>query len=228
MRARYRADLALLDRSLRAAGLRARSPIRSCATRSRRVDVFGFHLASLDLRQHSGVHDRVVGELLARGGRPGYLDRDEAGRRAVLGELLAQPIAPVRDREALTAETREVLATLDVVGRARRELGRARVRALRRQLHPRGLGPARGRVPRARRGPRARRAPARCRCSSSSRISSAREQIATRRCSPHPVLRDRARRRARGHGRLLRLRQAGRLRRVGDGAAARAATRSPA
>jgi phosphoenolpyruvate carboxylase len=119
---RYRADLAVLDASLRAGGLAALAD-RELRDALRRVDVFGFHLASLDLRQHSGVHDRVVGELLARGGRPGYLDADEAGRRALLTDALARPIAPVRDRDALTAETRELLATLDVVGRARRELG---------------------------------------------------------------------------------------------------------
>ncbi|HSN25721.1 MAG TPA: phosphoenolpyruvate carboxylase [Kofleriaceae bacterium] len=120
--ARYRADLAVIDRTLRAAGFEkvANQELRDAL---RRVDVFGFHLASLDLRQHSGVHDRVVGELLTRGGRPGYLDLDEAGRRRVLGDVLAQPIAPVRDREALTADARELLWTLDVVGRARRELG---------------------------------------------------------------------------------------------------------
>jgi phosphoenolpyruvate carboxylase len=32
------------------------------------VDVFGFHLAALDLRQNSDVHERVVAELLARAG----------------------------------------------------------------------------------------------------------------------------------------------------------------
>jgi phosphoenolpyruvate carboxylase len=120
--ARYRTDLAVLDRTLRAAGF-AKVANQELRDALRRVDVFGFHLASLDLRQHSGVHDRVVGELLARGGRPGYLELDEAGRRALLGEVLAQPIAPVRDREALTADARELLWTLDVVGRARRELG---------------------------------------------------------------------------------------------------------
>ena len=35
----------------------------------RAVDCFGFHLATLDLRQNSDVHERVVGELLDR--RPG-------------------------------------------------------------------------------------------------------------------------------------------------------------
>jgi phosphoenolpyruvate carboxylase len=120
--ARYRADLTVLDRSLRAAGF-ATIADQDLRDALRRLDVFGFHLASLDIRQHSAVHDRAVGELLARGGRPGYLDADEAGRRKLLGEVLAAPIAPTRDRDELTAETREVLATLDVVGRARRELG---------------------------------------------------------------------------------------------------------
>jgi phosphoenolpyruvate carboxylase len=119
---RYRADLAILDRALRGAGFAAiaNQDLRDAL---RRVDVFGFYLASLDVRQHSSVHDRVVGELLARGGRPGYLDLDEEARRKLLGEVLATPITPVHDRDVLTAESRELLATLDVVGRARRELG---------------------------------------------------------------------------------------------------------
>ena len=80
--ARYRAR-SRGPRSHAARGrLRRRSPNQELRDALRRVDVFGFHLASLDLRQHSGVHDRVVGELLARGGRPGYLELDEAGRRA--------------------------------------------------------------------------------------------------------------------------------------------------
>ncbi len=120
----YRGELAVLDRSLRAAGF---APIADQDLRDarRRADVFGFHLASLDIRQHSGVHDRVVAELLARGGRTGYLAQDETGRRAALGEVLAQPLAPERDRSGLSAEAQEVLATLEVVGRARRELGPA-------------------------------------------------------------------------------------------------------
>ena len=39
----------------------------------RSVDVFGFHLATLDLRQNSDVHESVVAELLARAGvHPDY------------------------------------------------------------------------------------------------------------------------------------------------------------
>jgi len=118
----YRDELAILDRALRAVGLAAVAD-QDLRDAIRRVEVFGFHLASLDLRQHSGVHDHVVGELLARGGRPGYLELDEAGRRAILGEVLAAPIAPVRDTRGLSPDAQELLATLEVAGRARRELG---------------------------------------------------------------------------------------------------------
>ncbi len=118
----YHDELELLDRSLRAAGFAAiaNQDLRDAL---RRVDVFGFHLASLDVRQHSGVHDRVVAELLARGGRAGYLEQDEAGRRRLLGEVLARPITPERDRDGISPEGQEALETLEVVGRARRELG---------------------------------------------------------------------------------------------------------
>src|SRR5262249_29098311 len=118
----YRAELALIDRSLRAAGFAAIAD-EELRDALRRVDVFEFHLASLDLRQHSAVHDRVVAELLARGGVAGYLGLDEPGRRAALRGLPAGRGAPVHDRDALSADPREVLSVLDVVGRARRELG---------------------------------------------------------------------------------------------------------
>src|SRR5262249_28488157 len=65
----YVEDLELLDRTLRSAGFAAIAD-QDLRDAIRRAEVFGFHLASLDLRQHSGVHDRVVAELLARRGRP--------------------------------------------------------------------------------------------------------------------------------------------------------------
>jgi phosphoenolpyruvate carboxylase len=120
--AAYLHDLELLERTLTRAGFGgvARAHLRGC---QRRALVFGFHLASLDLRQHSSVHERVVAEVLAAGGRAGYVDLDEDGRRALLAETLARPVPPVADRRALGAEAQELLATLDVAGHARRELG---------------------------------------------------------------------------------------------------------
>jgi phosphoenolpyruvate carboxylase len=46
----------------------------------RAVDVFGFHLASIDLRQNADVHERTVAELLDVAGASTYMDLDEAGR----------------------------------------------------------------------------------------------------------------------------------------------------
>lgn len=120
--AQYRADLEVLDRSLRAAGFAAVAD-QDLRDAIRRADVFGFHLATLDIRQHSDVHAQAVAELLAQGGRPGYLAANEADRRAMLDSVLAAPSISIRDRSALSPQTAELVATLEVVGRARRELG---------------------------------------------------------------------------------------------------------
>ena len=55
----------------------------------RAVQVFGFHLAPLDLRQHSGIHEQVIAELFQVGAqREGYGALDESERRRwLLGEL---------------------------------------------------------------------------------------------------------------------------------------------
>ncbi|MGC3996274.1 MAG: phosphoenolpyruvate carboxylase [Anaeromyxobacter sp.] len=122
--AAYLADLELLQRTLTAAGLGRLARGRLEDAR-RRAEVFGFHLATLDLRQHSDVHARAVGELLARGGTPGYAQLPDAKRTALLAELLSRPALPAADPRGLSPEAREVLSTLEVVGRARRDSGPA-------------------------------------------------------------------------------------------------------
>ncbi len=120
----YVADLDLIDASLRRARLGGLADGRLRDVR-RRAQVFGFHLATMDIRQHSAEHERAVAELLrAGGGSDQYSSLAEEGRIALLARLLdrAELSAP-RDRSALSPETRELLATLDVVGRARRDQG---------------------------------------------------------------------------------------------------------
>ena len=58
----FKADLDVLDRSLIAnnSGVIARGRLRLLR---RAVDCFGFHLARLDIRQNSAVHERTVAEL---------------------------------------------------------------------------------------------------------------------------------------------------------------------
>ncbi len=122
----YQRDLALLERSLVVAGYArlAQGPLRAAR---RRADVFGFHLASLDLRQHSAIHEQAVGELISVAGlhaQGAYEQLDETARCRLLHELLANPESLVpASRTLLSSGTQDILATLDMVGRARREQG---------------------------------------------------------------------------------------------------------
>ncbi|HEX9207244.1 MAG TPA: phosphoenolpyruvate carboxylase, partial [Steroidobacteraceae bacterium] len=82
--AEFAADLDVIRRSLEGHGsaLLARGRLRRLRSA---VKVFGFHLAAVDLRQNSDVHERVVNELFAAA-RPEvrYASLDEAGRVRVL------------------------------------------------------------------------------------------------------------------------------------------------
>ncbi len=83
------ADLALMADSLRSHGSAALADGR-LARLQRAVQVFGFHLAAVDLRQNADVHVRTVAELLARAGRcADYLALGEHERVALLAEELA-------------------------------------------------------------------------------------------------------------------------------------------
>ncbi|MBX9651707.1 MAG: phosphoenolpyruvate carboxylase [Xanthobacteraceae bacterium] len=80
----FKADLDILYRSLVSnnSGVIARGRLRLLR---RAVDCFGFHLASLDIRQNSAVHERTVAELIDAA-TPGmsYLALNEEARVALL------------------------------------------------------------------------------------------------------------------------------------------------
>lgn len=87
----------------------------------RRVRAFGFCLASLDLRQDSLVHRRVVGELM---GEPGFGELDAAARTARLDRALdGRPQIP----DDLSEETERTLELLRTVADMRRCHGEAAV-----------------------------------------------------------------------------------------------------
>ena len=81
----------------------------------RAVDTFGFHLARLDMRQNSSVHERTVGELLKTAGVcADYAALDEDARIALLvselghGRLLHSPYETYSEE---TAREFEILLT---------------------------------------------------------------------------------------------------------------------
>ena len=123
--AEFAAELEIIRRSLDAhdSALLARGRLRRLR---RAADVFGFHLAAVDLRQNSDVHQRVVSELFAAA-RPDidYSSLDEAGRVRVLAEELATPRLLSSPYVEYSAETRSELAILQTTAQMHRRYGAA-------------------------------------------------------------------------------------------------------
>ncbi|AZY51355.1 phosphoenolpyruvate carboxylase [Bordetella avium] len=93
------------------------------------VSVFGFHLATLDLRQSSDVHERVLTELFARaGGPPRYDLLDETERVQLLRDELATARPLASPWLEYSEDTRRELAILRAAAAARRRYGRAALR----------------------------------------------------------------------------------------------------
>ena len=111
----FRADLDLVARSLEAAGLGDLAATGALADARVRAETFGFHLAALDLRQHSAVHEAAVADLLRRAEvEPDYAALDEPARVALLTRELKNPRPFVRLGGAVGEEADRVLGALRV------------------------------------------------------------------------------------------------------------------
>lgn len=121
----FERDLGLIELTLRQGqGERAaRAFVRPLRYRAR---AFGFHLAPLDIREHSRVHEAAVADLLRYAGvTDDYLALSEEARVALLARELAsrRPLAPP-DAE-LAPETQRALAFLQVFKQVQRKFGPA-------------------------------------------------------------------------------------------------------
>jgi phosphoenolpyruvate carboxylase len=116
-------DLGVIEESLaRHGGQRlVRGRLRAL---KRAAQVFGFHLAPLDLRQHSAVHEQVVAELFALGAhREGYAALDETQRRDWLLAELALPRLLRSPFLTYGADTEKELRILDTAAELQRRYG---------------------------------------------------------------------------------------------------------
>jgi phosphoenolpyruvate carboxylase len=68
----------------------------------RRVKTFGFHLATLDLRQHAEVHHRVIGQGLDD---PGWMERTPAERHDLLVNAIERDAGTKMELDALGKRT---------------------------------------------------------------------------------------------------------------------------
>lgn len=85
-----------------------------------RARTFGLHLAALDIRQHSNVHETVVAELLRLAGVCGnYEELEEGEREELLSALLQQPQPLLPETAQLSDVARELLATFRLIRGAR-------------------------------------------------------------------------------------------------------------
>ena len=112
----FEADLLLIADSLRTnrghhAGLNA---VTSLLYRAR---TFGFHMATLDIRQHADVHRRVVGEAL---NESGWEQRSEAQIVTRIKDALYRRESPVG---RLSSEARRTLAVFQTIAHCRRKYG---------------------------------------------------------------------------------------------------------
>jgi phosphoenolpyruvate carboxylase len=114
--AQFQRDIDLVAESLAAhrgrhAGL---FPLRRL---QRRIATFGFHLATLEVRQHSGIHHAVLAQALAE---PDWLSMSPAARHARLSDLIARDIGP---RVELDATGKRTLAVFEAMLQCRRRYG---------------------------------------------------------------------------------------------------------
>lgn len=115
-------DLRLIESSLlqnkgeRLAGGRLAELMRS-------VQIFGFHLATLDLRQHSARHRAAMAEVLERIKLASdYEGMAETAKVALLSREIAS-LRPLTARLDFSPETNETVALFRLIPRARQEAG---------------------------------------------------------------------------------------------------------
>lgn len=119
-----RRDLVTVAQGLASEGSGALATGGALGRLIRAVETFGFHLATLDMRQNSDVHQRVVAELLKVAGvEPDYAALDEYARIALLRRELASN-RPLGTRfSEYSEETASELAIVQAAADAHRIYG---------------------------------------------------------------------------------------------------------
>jgi phosphoenolpyruvate carboxylase len=120
----FAADIELIRDSLRA-NRGTHAGLLNVERLLRRIQTFGFHLVTLDVRQDALLHRRVMGELL---NCADWEQREPVHRAEVLAHLLASGGLPEPgEHQALSPEAAEALAVFRAISGARQHYGAAAI-----------------------------------------------------------------------------------------------------
>ncbi|SFA69931.1 MULTISPECIES: phosphoenolpyruvate carboxylase [unclassified Bacillus (in: firmicutes)] len=94
----------------------------------RQVKLFGFHLATLDIRNHSGEHEAAIAEILQKVGvSENYAQLSEEEKLELLQTLLMDPRPILLMHENYSQETREVFKVFQMIRKAHKEFGKSSI-----------------------------------------------------------------------------------------------------
>lgn len=91
----------------------------------RQVEMFGFHLATLDIRNHSGEHEEAVQEILkAVHVTDDYVALTEAEKQTVLYQVLSDPRPLLLSVDRYSQSTQDMLQVFSTIKSAHEEFGK--------------------------------------------------------------------------------------------------------
>lgn len=117
-------DLAMIARSLKKHHP-VKHELRIIRKLIRQVQLFGFHLATLDIRNHSGEHEAAITEILKKVGiSENYPGLSEDEKINILQDILRDPRPLLLLHEDYSAETQEMIKVFQMIKQAHEEFGR--------------------------------------------------------------------------------------------------------
>jgi phosphoenolpyruvate carboxylase len=91
----------------------------------RQVQLFGFHLATLDIRNHSGEHEAAMTEILRKVQiSENYAKLSEGDKITILQNILKDPRPLLLLNEDYSAETQEMIKVFQMIKKAHEEFGK--------------------------------------------------------------------------------------------------------
>ncbi|MBA4496038.1 phosphoenolpyruvate carboxylase [Paenactinomyces guangxiensis] len=121
-------DLKCIDESLRTHHAEAIAD-HELARLIRQVELFGFHLLTLDIRQHSAEHEKALTEILSvLGIEPNYNHLTESEKIRLLSDLLKDPRPLTSSFLNYSPETKQCIELFRVIARAKEEFGEDAIR----------------------------------------------------------------------------------------------------